>query len=303
MGKVLKWIAIVIGTLLGLVILFIAGLAIYANLRFKPSFADRPLYPITADTSPAGMERGKYLMEDAMLCTEACHTPESGKPLSGEFEEINQGPISVTFAPPNLTPDKETGLGNWTDAEIARAIREGVDKDGVGLMVMPSYSFHYLSDADVAAMVGYLKSLEPVSNAIPPFRANVFAKIMNALGAFGPPAVTEPITDEQITPQKGTVEHGTYLVKISGCEDCHKPNLAGGQLPFAEPGTPPSANLTPAGELVGWTVEDFIKAVREGVKPSGSELSEGMPRYQMTDEDLAAIFSYLKTVPPAQPAE
>jgi hypothetical protein len=64
MGKVLKWIAIVIGSLLGLIILFVAGLAIYANLQFKPSYADRPLYPITADSSPAGVERGKYLMED-----------------------------------------------------------------------------------------------------------------------------------------------------------------------------------------------------------------------------------------------
>lgn len=303
MKKVLKWIGIGVGVLVGLVVILIAGLAIYANMQFKPTLRDRPLYPITADTSPAGIERGKYLMEEAMLCTEACHTPENGPPLSGHFEEISEGPIAVTFAPPNLTPDKETGLGEWSDAEIARAIREGVDKDGVGLMVMPSYSFHYLSDTDVAAIVGYLRSLEPVSNAIPPFKANLVAKVMNAMGAFGKPSVTEPITTAQIIPQQGTLEYGEYLVKIGGCEDCHKPNLAGGQLPFSEPGTPPSANLTPAGELVGWQVEDFIKAVREGVKPSGSELSDGMPRYQMTDEDLAAIFEYLKTIPPAQPQE
>jgi mono/diheme cytochrome c family protein len=64
-----------------------------------------------------------------------------------------------------------------------------------------------------------------------------------------------------------------------------------------------AANLTPAGELVGWKVEDFIKAVHEGIKPSGTELSEGMPRYRMSDEDLAAIFAYLKTIPPAQPEQ
>jgi mono/diheme cytochrome c family protein len=303
MKKVLKWIGIVIGLLLGLVVLIVAGLSIYANTQFKPTYRDRPLYPITADTSPAGVERGKYLMEDAILCTEACHTPEAGPPLSGGFEELNQGPISVTFARPNLTPDKETGLGNWTDAEIARAIREGVDKDGVGLMVMPAYSFHYLSDQDVAAMIGYLRSLDPVSNAIPPFKANMVAKIMNALGVFGPGSVTEPITTAQVTPPQGTAEHGKYMVKIGGCEDCHKPNLAGGPLPFAEPGQPPSANLTPAGELVGWTVEDFIKAVTEGIKPDGSSLREPMPHYKMTNADLADIFTYLQTVPAAQPAQ
>lgn len=303
MKKFFKWLAIGIGVLLGLVILIVAGLAIYANMQFKPTYSDRPLSPITADTSPAGVERGKYLIEDVMLCTEACHTPEDGPVLSGMFEEIDEGPIMVTFAPPNLTPDPETGLGNWSDAEIARAIREGVDKDGVGLVVMPSYSYHALSDADVAAVVGYLRSLEPVSKVVPPFQANVVAKIMLAMGTFGPDSVGEPITAPQSIPEQGTAEYGEYMVNLGDCQGCHKPNLAGGPGQFSEPGQPDPANLTPAGELVGWTVEDFIKALREGVKPSGSKLSEGMPRYRMTDEDLAAIFSYLKTVPPAQPEQ
>jgi mono/diheme cytochrome c family protein len=126
---------------------------------------------------------------------------------------------------------------------------------------------------------------------------------MLAMGTFGPDSVGEPITSPQSVPEQGTVEYGEYLVNIGDCRACHKPDLAGGQLPFSEPGLPPSANLTPAGELVGWSVEDFIKAVREGVKPSGSELSEPMPRYRMSDTDLAAIFEYLKTIPAAQPAE
>jgi mono/diheme cytochrome c family protein len=303
MRKILKWIGIVLGGLVGLLVLLIVGLAVYAQSKFKPTYSDRPLYQITADTSPEGVARGKYLMEQAMECTSACHTPEGGPPLSGTVEYINEGPISVTFAPPNLTPDQETGLGNWTDSEIARAIREGIDKDGVGLIIMPAYNYHALSDTDVAAMIGYLRGLEPVKKEIPPVNGNVVAKFLLARGAFGPSSVGEPITASQVSPQPGTTEYGSYLVKLGACSDCHKANYPGGPIPFAPPGTPPSANLTPAGELVGWTVDDFINAVRSGIKPSGSTLSEEMPNYGFTDADLADIFAFLKTLPPAQPAE
>ena len=192
MKKVLKWIGIVLGGLVGLVVVVAIGLIIYGQLKFKPTYSNRPLYPITADTSPAGIARGKYLMEGAMACTDACHTGDAG-PLAGSVENIDQGPISVVFAAPNLTPD-ETGSASWSDAEIARAIREGIDKDGKGLMVMPAYTFHALSDDDVAAMVGYLRSLPPVHHEVPPFQANAVAKVFNALGMFGPSPVGEPIT-------------------------------------------------------------------------------------------------------------
>jgi mono/diheme cytochrome c family protein len=185
MRKLLKWIGIVLGSLIGLLVLVVVGLIAYGQLSFKPAHADRPLYSITADTSSEGLARGEYLMESVMGCTQACHSPE-GRPFVGVVENIDEGPIAVVFAVPNLTPDRETGLGNWTDAEIARAIREGVDRGGVELVVMPSYNYHALSDADVAAMVGYLRNLEPVSNAIPPFQANAIAKVMLALGMFGP---------------------------------------------------------------------------------------------------------------------
>jgi mono/diheme cytochrome c family protein len=272
-------------------------------MRFKSKHTDRPLYPITADTSPEGLARGKYLIETAMACTEACHTPESGAPLSGMVEEINEGPLWARFAPPNLTPDKETGLGDWTDAEIARAIREGVDKDGVELVLMPSYNYHALSDTDVAAIVGYLRSLEPVKNPIPSFDTNIAGKMMVALGMFGPRPLQDPITEAQVTPEKGSVAYGEYMVHLGACSDCHGVNLAGGPMPMSEPGAPPAANLTPGGELVGWTIDDFIKAVHTGVKPSGDMLSEEMPRFQTSDEDLAAIFAYLQTLPAAKMAQ
>lgn len=302
MRKILKWMGIVLGGLIGLAILVAAGVAIYANLKFKPTYANRPLYPITADLSPEGIARGRYLMEEAMGCDEACHSP-AGAPFTGVVEEVNEGPISAVFAVPNLTPDVETGLGGWSDAEIARAIREGIDKDGRGLIIMPAYNYRALSDADVAAVVGYLRGLQPVRNEIPEISLNLVGKIMLAFGIFGPSPVGEPITASQATPATGTVEYGQYMVAVGACSDCHQANLAGGALPFSEPGSPLAANLTPAGEISAWSETEFIAAVKTGAHPGGGQLHEAMPRYNMNDEDLAAIFMYLKTLPEAQPKQ
>jgi mono/diheme cytochrome c family protein len=299
MRKILKWIGIVLAGLVSLLVLAAIVLIVYASARFKPTLANRPLYPITADTSSEGVARGKYLMEEAMGCDEACHSPE-GKPFNGTYESVSEGPISGVFAVPNLTPDEDTGLGDWTDAEIARAIREGVDKDGVGLVIMPSSYYHSLSDADVAAIVGYLRRLPPVDNEIPPLSLNTVAKIILALGVFGSPSVGEPIISAQSNPQPGTVEHGKYMVDLGFCRECHRANLAGGPLPFAEPGFPAAANLTPAGNLPGWSEAEFIAAVKTGAHPGGGQLHEGMPRYNMTDEDLATIYKYLQTLPPTE---
>lgn len=300
MKKTLKWIGIILGGLIGLVVVVFIGLVIYGNVKFKPTHADRPLHEITADTSPDGLARGKYLMEQAMNCTEACHAAEDGA-LSGVIEEINMGLISGVFATPNLTSDMETGLGGWTDSEIARAIREGVDKDGVELIIMPSYNYYALSDADVAAIIGYLRTMEPVNHEVPPIQLNWAAKTLLALGAFGEPSLQEPITASKAAPISGTADYGQYMVALGACSDCHQKNMAGGALPFSEPGAVPAANLTPGGEMVGWSVDDFIAAVTEGKHPSGRNLDEGMPRYRTTSEDLSAIFDYLKTLP-AMPA-
>ncbi|RIK34350.1 MAG: hypothetical protein DCC55_33220 [Chloroflexi bacterium] len=298
--KVLKWIAIGIGGLLGVVILVAAGLLFYGQIRWKPVLANRPLREITADTSPAGIARGEYLVRSVAACGD-CHgrDPEKGW-LAGYSEEVNAGAIQAVITIPNLTPDVETGLGGWSDAEIARAIREGIDKDGVGLVIMPAFNLRYLSDADVAAIIGYLRSIEPVYNPMPSFTANAVAKTMVALGAFGPSPVGEPILAEQRTPPVDSPAYGEYLVHIASCRDCHGFDYTGGAVPLAEPGTPPAPNLTRTGQLVGWSEADFINTLRTGVTPSGRELNEVMPWKiygQMDDKDLAAIFRYLQSLP------
>ncbi len=312
MCKILKWVGIVLGGLIGLIVAAFAGLAIYGQVMFHRK-VDRPVYNITADTSPEGVARGEYLVRDVIGC-QGCHGPavaegqaqDRDAPLVGHAEPASLGPISANFAPPNLTPDDETGLGSWTDAEIARAIREGIDKDGVALAIMPSSAFYSLSDADVAAIVGYLRSLAPVRNEVPPVEANIVGKIVLSIGLFESPNPTAPITAPLAQPEMGTVEYGQYVVSLTGCERCHGENLAGGPIPFAPPDMPPAANLTPAGELAGWSEADFIKAMTSGVTPDSRTLNEAMPWKdygRLKEEDLRAIFQYLRTVPGAESKE
>jgi mono/diheme cytochrome c family protein len=295
MRKALKWIGIVLGGLFAVLLILVIGVLIYGQLSFKRTISNRPLYQITTDTSPQGLERGKYLAESVMSCDTACHTNKD-TPFIGSAEEINEGPISGLFAVPNLTPDNDTGLGSWTDAEIARAIREGIDKDGVSLVIMPSSNFHNMSDQDIASLVGYLRSLKPVKNEIPPMKFNAIAKAMLALGIFGSSPVGEPITQAQQAPQAGTAAYGAYLVSLGMCRDCHGKDLNGstnGPAGFAP-------NLTPGGELASWSEAEFLTAIHSGVTPSGRLLREEMPwkAYgKMTDEDLTTIWLYLKALP------
>ena len=125
-----KWPGMLFSGLISLLMLLLLGLVINGQIKFKAVQANRPLYQIQADTSPEGLARGKYLVENVMGCAGACHTPQSETPYIGTMQHISLGPAAFDFNAPNLTSDPETGLGSWSDAEIARAIREGVDRDG-----------------------------------------------------------------------------------------------------------------------------------------------------------------------------
>ncbi len=300
MKKVLRWFGIGLGSLAALLLLLTAALAVFAEVKFKQKFADRPLYPIQADTSPEGLARGEYLVRSVMGCAD-CHAGGQGLwPPAGYSQEIRQGPIYVLTSVPNLTPDAETGLGDWSDAEIARAIREGVDKDGFELESMPSANYYNLSDADAAAIIGYLRSLEPVRSPLPEVQANLPAKMLSALGVLGLPSVGEPIRSARQTPERGSSEYGAYLVSLGGCRDCHGDGLSGGAVPFAGPEIPYAPNLTSNSQLSRWTEAEFLNLMRQGVNPVGHTLHEVMPWKvygQMSDEDLAAIFHYLRALP------
>lgn len=295
MRKVLKWVGIVVGSLIGLAILAIAGVVLLGQLTFKQQ-VNRPIYEIAANTSEEGIARGEYLVRNVMGCGD-CHAVDRLDPvLAGRVERITSGPIQLLFAGPNLT-NHETGLAQWTDSEIARAIREGVDRDGRSLLIMPSFNYREMSDEDTAAIIGYLRSLEPVDKPIPDIEVNWIGKAFLVLGLF--PKSIAPVVDAPVhAPQMDSMEYGRYLAVLGGCRDCHGVNHDGTKPMNAPPGYS-APNISGNGVLAFWTEDQFIQTIRSGTTPTGKQLSDEMPWKvygRMNDEDLRLIYRYLSTL-------
>ncbi len=257
------------------------------------------------ERTPQRLARGRYLTQSALGC-ESCHSPKDwtqhggpilpGMELAGQVPEIPDFPGSPTI--PNITPDRETGAGAWTDDQLARAIREGIGHDERTLFpMMPYDSYKHLSDEDLASVVVYLRSIPAVRHSVPPMQVNF---PVNYLVRSAPEPVTEPVVGPNPADRLAT---GKYLVSF-GC-GCHsaKENLdfAGGEHLKGPWGDVTSANITPDPSGIGYFDEaTFIKALRTGFV-GARKLNSIMPFGEfkdLTDEDLKAIFAYLRTVPP-----
>lgn len=303
-----------------LLVLAVLGLFITVQLTYQKTF-EAPYPDISASTDSAAIARGKYLVYGPAHCAH-CHSPmedlkrvDDGElvPLSGGFN-FNL-PIGMVHAP-NITTDPETGIGNYTDAELARALRYGVKKNGQALFdFMPFYD---LSDADLTAIVSYLRTQDPVYNKRPENAPNFLGK---ALLAF---AIT-PQGDGEVPPappEDSTAAYGKYLVNsVANCRGCHTnrdlqtgafigEELAGGfQMEQISDAGELSAthyyntpNLTPdptTGRIFGWTKEAFIQRFRLGKTQPGSAMPWG-PFSRMSNLELTAIYNYLQTVAPVK---
>ncbi|MBV9773850.1 MAG: hypothetical protein JO040_07865, partial [Gemmatimonadetes bacterium] len=257
------------------------------------------------------VERGEYLVRSVSVCGH-CHAADPHRdpdgPLSGgqEFRDWRLGTIRAA----NLTPDSATGLGAWTDAEVVRAIRSGEDREGHLLApVMPYAWYRGMSERDALAIARYLRSRPAVHN---PLRNSPSVAYRLGKVFFLRPA--SPTGPAQLR-SAPTPEYGRYLADhVSGCVDCHTPRGGLRSTPdlhrlYAGDATPPKgfpanpSNLTPDDSTgIGrWSEADFVRALRTGVNPRGDTLHPFMPwrEYRrMSDEDLRAVFRYLRTLPP-----
>ncbi len=255
--------------------------------------------------------RGEYIVRSVAVCG-GCHAADQKKPdgaLSGG-KEFRDWRIGVSRAS-NLTPDPDTGLGTWSEAEIVRAIRNGQRKDGRLISpVMPYEWFHEMSDDDAFAVARYLKTLPPVRSEVKQSPNLIFK--LGRLLFLGP----KPAISASAPPRAATAEYGSYLAQHVGlCADCHTPRAgllqkADRSRLFAGVANPPKdfpkkpPNITPDREtgIGAWSEEDFIRSIRTGKRPSGEPIDPFMPwpvLQRMTDDDLRAIDRYLRTVTPA----
>ena len=258
-----------------------------------------------ADAADTSVSRGEYIVRTVAVCG-SCHAADQKNPdgpLSGgaKFEDWRFGTIYAA----NLTPDMQTGLGSWTEAEITTALRAGHRKGGRLLVpVMPYAWFHDMSDDDALAVAHYLKSLAPVNNPIKQHLNLMFKMGKPFIGANAATAITAPA-------RGATPEYGAYLSQHVGlCGECHTPRTKMMQKPemdhlFQGMKNPPKAfpakppNITSTGRPGSWTEDQFVTTVRTGVRPDGYKLNPFMPYAQfsrMSDDDVRAIYLYLKTI-------
>jgi mono/diheme cytochrome c family protein len=299
MRRVLKWIGIILGVLLGLVVLAIIAIFVISSLRINRSY-DVEVAAVAIPDDSEALARGEHLARAIAPCT-ACH----GDDLGG-YLMIDE-PDFIKLYGPNLTSG-QGGVGAfYSDEDWVRAVRHGVDPEGRGLLVMPSHHFQYMSDEDLGAVLAYVNSVPPVDNETPDANVGPFGRLFTLIapGFVLPASGIDQEAVSPLTPAEGvTVEYGQYLVEMGTCADCHGEEL-NGQADGAEDGSP-SANLTPAGELGQWTEEDFIQVLRTGKHPSGRDLKEPMREVAVdyfghqTDDELTAIFTYLQSLPPTE---
>lgn len=283
--KVLGGLVLTVVTLLLAVVVVVSGKGM---LDFY-SPAGTPPPNLQVQGTPAQIARGQHIAE--MFCV-GCHTTNGELPLVGGRNMGKEIPMPIgDFISVNLTPAGP--LKNWTDGEIMRVLREGVDRNGKRLAIMGAAQTRYLSDEDLHAVIAYLRSQPPVENVTPdpPDAPNMLAILLYGAGMIPQePPVTGVIT---APPKAITVEYGKYIVSFADCRVCHGADLSGGTSNVA----PHGPNLRVA---QGWTRQQFVQTIRTGIDPGGHQLSDQMPwkdLRKMDDEELGAIHEYLMSLP------
>lgn len=258
------------------------------------------------------MVRGTYLAEGVVACAN-CHIArgDKGQPL---FEQGLSGGMLFEDAAfkayaPNITPDPETGIGKWTDAQLGKAIREGIRPDGslIG-PPMPISFYRKLSDTDLAALITYLKAQPPIHHVV---EKSVYHFPL-------PPSYGPPVTGVKTPATTDILIYGEYLANIGHCMDCHTPRNdkgmllmdhlgAGGQVLKGPAGDTITPNLTPdKSGLKTWSDAQIERAIREGIDKTGTHLQPIMAfgwYKNINDPDMSALIAYLRSLKPQQFAD
>lgn len=310
-----RWRRVAMWSVVSVVVLLLV--AITATIGWRPFLGPkaRPLTDRRFESTPERLARGKYIFTAQSGCP-LCHgdwdRTIDGHPVKAGTEGSgrtwsDEGMPWLTA--PNITPDKETGAGDWTDDMLARAIREGIGHDGRALFpIMPYGLFKDMSDEDLASVIVYLRTLPAVRKPLPkteiPFPPG---PLINAV----PQPVTAPVPEPD---RANPVRYGEYLTKMAVCTECHTPmDAQGNRLPGMEfaGGFPlqdgqtfvTSRNITQDASGIPYYDEAlFISAMRTG-KVIARDLDDMMPwaTYRnLTDDDLKAMWAYLKTLKPVK---
>lgn len=282
MRRVFKWIGIVLGGLIGLIL--IAAVVFYIKgPRDLVATVQVPTDHVDVVTDDASLARGKELV--TAFCT-GCHSED----LSGDV--LNDDPVLGAIYSANLTTGNGGVLASHSDDDLVRSIRHGVAPDGRALIAMPSSAFNGFSAEDIGAIIAYLRTLPPVDNVVPSPKLAPVGRVFAGADPFGDMFSAHEIDHSRPFPPMPEIganaEYGAYITGF--CRQCHGDDLTGDFGP----------NLTMSGELAGWSEDDFITALTTGVTPSGHELDpENMPWKdvrKLDKDELRGIYMYLRTL-------
>jgi len=287
----LRWAGIAVAV----VVVALLAAVTAASVKWSMHTARRyDVPPVDVSGLRGNAVHGKYLVTIGSDCVE-CH----GDDLGGG--KVVEDPVVGHIYGPNITPAM---LKDWTDGEIARAIHDGVKKDGRGVYIMPSETYQYVSREDVADMIAYLRSVNPVSTPSRVSHVGALIKVIWAAGKMPGVFPAETIDHRRPfvrkVPEGPTRAYGAYLY-TSHCAGCHREDGRGGKVASGPPDWPPAANLTVDG-AGGWTRDGFIRTFRTGINPSGSRIQppmgEAIAKFgkKMKSSDLIALWEYLRTL-------
>lgn len=306
--RILKILGGTVVVIAALALILVAVILVRADRRF-----DAPYPNVRATNDPALIARGEYIAHGPGHCIN-CHTLNSESlaiakgatpPLAGGH--VFDLPFGKVYTP-NLTPDKETGIGRRSDAELARVLRYGVHADGRA--VLPFMEYHDLSDEDLSALLSFLRAQKPVRREVPKHELTFIGK---AVMAFAIEPIGPKSTPLKFSPApEPTVERGKYLAtSVAVCSECHtKRNMLDGsyvQARFSggmvfETDSDKiivSPNLTPSkyGRITSWTEEQFVGRFGAGVGIPHTHMP--WKQFQrMSENDVRAIYRYLKSLEP-----
>jgi len=301
--------------IVALVLVVGSGLGAGAVMRWD-RIHEVPEPDLRASTDSATIEQGRYLAYGPAHCA-YCHNSEENMPALRRGEEppiIGGYTIKMPLAAlpaPNLTPDPETGIGRFTDGQLARMLRHNVKASGQ--LAIPIMEFENMSDEDIVAVISFLRSQAPVRHEVPerqvtPMGKAVLTYLLKPTGPQGTPPRTPPA-------EAPTLERGEYVATaVAGCAACHTkrnmrdgsyvvPRFAGGfEMPSETDPTQIfiTPNLTPdptTGHMVGWSEDQFVTRFLSGVGMEGSAMP--WPAYaRMSDADLRAVYRFLQSLQP-----
>jgi mono/diheme cytochrome c family protein len=257
---------------------------------------DVPVLPIAVPADAAALERGRYLYA-ARGCG-GCHG------AAGTGRDFINDPGGLRVRSPNISPGPGSVVAGYRNEDWVRAVRHGVKPDGRPLFIMPSEDFNRFTDADMGALIAYMRTLPPGAGGGMVAELPLVVRLAYGFGVVTDAAqkIDHRLPPPAPVPEAVTAAHGAYVATM--CTGCHGAGLGGGKIPGTPPTWPPAANLTPGEGSVLPRYRDaqaFVDMMRSGRRPDGTAVSAEMPFETfraMSEVDLRAMYLSFRTLPP-----